>query len=108
MFLFNLCFRKVAKVTGEGTSEDNKNKLEQRAMCHERIGKKDEELKTLIAANKKLNDEIRGIERNIKKTKENKDTLTIVIDETKLENDMTLLEQDQILKVTICDLKFEC
>lgn len=90
--------RRVSRAQGERSQEETKKLQADILKVQKELEEKKKQLDMLTTSNKQLEDERRNIERQINKVKDSKGTLSIQIQELKLENEMAGGDVDKVQK----------
>jgi len=97
-YQIQLMERKVAKAKGEKTIEERKELEEQIAKAEVEYAQKSAEHKTLSQALRRLDDDMRAIEKSLVGVEEERTKLASTIEELTLENDMFALDLNKVVK----------
>jgi hypothetical protein len=97
-YQIQLLERKVSRANGEKTNKEAEILGEDTHKAQAKKQEAENEMNNLQKAIKNLTDEKRNLESNIKKMEGEKGKYTVLIEKLNLENDMTLLELNKIIK----------
>ncbi|CAD8119319.1 unnamed protein product [Paramecium sonneborni] len=97
-YQIQLMERRVARAKGERTLEEKKDLENEIKEIEEKVNLQKKEFKTLLLSLKRLDDDLRGTDRQLTGTKASQTKLKQAIDELTLENDMTYQDLSKIVK----------
>ncbi|CAK59765.1 unnamed protein product (macronuclear) [Paramecium tetraurelia] len=97
-YQIQLMERRVARAKGERTLEEKKDLENEIKEIEEKVNLQKKEYKTLLQSLKRLDDDLRGTDRQLTGTKGSQTKLKQAIDELTLENDMTYQDLSKIVK----------
>ncbi|CAD8101608.1 unnamed protein product [Paramecium primaurelia] len=97
-YQIQLMERRVARAKGERTLEEKKDLENEIKEIEEKVNLQKKEYKTLLQSLKRLDDDLRGTDRQLTGTKASQNKLKQTIDELTLENDMTYQDLSKIVK----------